>query len=175
MALLILPPHRLIVGDDGLLFRVRTRQQEEVNAFGSRCQLSMASWESGHCRQGLCSNHCPVLPVRHRRKPLSLPNNSSSHSPFFSLSLSSLSFSSSSSSSFCSSSSLLLSFLVCFRCLANLESRRVRRSMWSAYQAHIIKENWSFLSQWLTNASRSSERRDCVPTFPAPCWDLVRP
>lgn len=129
------------VGDDGLLSRVRTRQQEEVNAFGSRCQLSMASWESGHCRQGLCSNHCPVLPVRHRRKPLSLPNNSSSHSPFFSLSLSSLSFSSSSSSSFCSSSSLLLSFLVCFRCLANLESRRVRRSMWSAYQAHIIKEN----------------------------------
>lgn len=72
------------VGDDGLLSRGRTRQQEELNAFGSRCQLSMASWESGHCRQGLCSNHCPVLPVRHRRKPLSLPNNSSSHSPSFS-------------------------------------------------------------------------------------------
>ena len=31
------------VGDNGLLSPVRTRQQEEVNAFGGQCQLSMAS------------------------------------------------------------------------------------------------------------------------------------
>lgn len=42
---------------------------------------------SGHCRQGLCSNHCPVLPVRHRQQ-VAIP----SQQLFLTLSLLLLSF-----------------------------------------------------------------------------------
>lgn len=143
IALLIPPPHRLTrwvtmvcCPEWGLGNRRRLMHLVVGVSWAWPLRWSPGSL-SGHCQQGLCSNHCPVLPVRHRQQ-IAIP----SQQLFLPLSLLFLSLPlpfSFSSSSFCSSSSLLLSFLDCFRCLANLRSSRVCRGMWSAYQAHIIK------------------------------------